>query len=48
MPFSDFNLGHDAGIFAYIGWGMKKGLVLYTQVWENRGRCFMSLIFSGF
>lgn len=29
--------GHDAGIFAYIGWAMAEGRVLYTQVWENKG-----------
>ena len=29
--------GHDAGIFAYVGWAMTKGRILYTEVWENKG-----------
>lgn len=47
MPFSDFNLGHDAGIFAYIGLGMKRGLVLYTQLWENKGPLLYIINFFG-
>ena len=29
--------GHDAGIFAYIGYAMQNGKILYTQVWDNKG-----------
>lgn len=47
MPYSDFNLGHDAGIFAYIGFGMKKGLVLYTELWENKGPLLYIINFFG-
>lgn len=47
MPFSDFNLGHDAGIFAYIGFGIKKGLVLYTELWENKGPLLYLINFFG-
>ncbi len=47
MPFSDFNLGHDAGIFAYIGFGIKKGLVLYTELWENKGPLLYFINFFG-
>lgn len=34
---SSENYGHDAGIFAYIGYAMQNGRVLYTQAWENKG-----------
>lgn len=35
--YSNGSYGHDAGIFAYIGWAMKQGRTLYTEVWENKG-----------
>ncbi len=29
--------GHDAGIFAGVGYAMQQGRILYTEIWENKG-----------
>ena len=36
-PYANGSYGHDAGIFAYIGFAMKEGRILYTEAWENKG-----------
>ena len=29
--------GHDAGLFAYVGYAITQGKALYTQAWDNKG-----------
>ena len=36
-PYSTENFGHDAGIFAYVGYALTQGKVLYTGAWDNKG-----------
>ncbi len=36
-PFSKETFGHDAGIFAHIGYALTKGVPLYTGAWDNKG-----------
>lgn len=36
-PYSKETFGHDAGIFAYIGYAITKGKPLYTGAWDNKG-----------
>ncbi len=36
-PYSTETFGHDAGIFAYIGYALNQGRVLYTGAWDNKG-----------
>ena len=36
-PYSRESFRHDAGIFAYIGYAITKGLPLYTGAWDNKG-----------
>lgn len=36
-PYSKETFGHDAGIFAYIGYAITKGVPLYTGAWDNKG-----------
>ena len=31
------DFGHDAGIFAYVGYAITRGKALYTEVWDNKG-----------
>lgn len=35
--YTDMTYGYDAGIFAYIGMAINKGLSLYTGAWDNKG-----------
>lgn len=45
--YSTGSYGHDAGIFAYVGYAMQNGRVLYTQVWENKGPLLYFINFLG-
>ena len=36
-PYSRETFGHDAGIFAYIGYAVTRGVPLYTGAWDNKG-----------
>ena len=36
-PYSRETFGHDAGIFAYIGYAVTQGVPLYTGAWDNKG-----------
>ena len=35
--FMSKDFGHDAGIFAYIGFAITKGKALYLEAWDNKG-----------
>ena len=35
--FTSKEFGHDAGIFAYIGYAITQGKALYTEAWDNKG-----------
>lgn len=37
FPLSSNTFGHDAGIFAYIGYAITEGVPLYTGAWDNKG-----------
>lgn len=37
FPLSAGDYGHDAGIFAGVGYAMQNGRALYTEIWENKG-----------
>ena len=37
----------DSGVFAYIGWAMKHGLMPYRDVWDHKGPLLYYLQFAG-
>ena len=36
-PYSNETFGHDAGVFAYIGYAITQGKPMYTGAWDNKG-----------
>ena len=37
FPYSTETFGHDAGIFAYVGYAITEGKPIYTGAWDNKG-----------
>jgi hypothetical protein len=38
---------NDSSVFAYIGWGMTRGLVPYRDLWDHKGPLLYYLQFAG-
>ena len=46
-PTNNNILGHDAGIFSYIGFAMQNGRRLYAEAWENKGPLLYLIYYIG-